>query len=223
MTNKQSAYAGLVVATIAIVVFQAWHSAVRPVLEAIAAQDDEKYADAMSANLFGFCIGTPIILAIFLSIVPGAIRLRKVRKSESAPDVLVLTARGNPELRRVLQEGNFFAGRHVKKTLPGVTFTLSANSTGVRFWVGMSNPEYIVELAWTEVDRVTTDSVQVGSRNLPSISMEMCATGSKKMTISFALSRDGILTAFPRGRGEVEAVALTLNELRASGVTTRHN
>jgi hypothetical protein len=194
---------------------------VGPVLAAIEAGDDRAYADAMLFNLLGLGLIVAVLAGGLLTMMPAAIRRREVRRSVSASGVLLATGRGNIDLRRALRAGDFFAGRRVKKRVPGWTFTLTADAAGVRFWVGMFRPTTIVELPWAEVERVTTGRVEVGLRHLAAIAITMRSEGPEGNVLLFALGGEGLLTGFPRGRGAVAEVAKTLEELRVSGVAAK--
>lgn len=111
--------------------------------------------------------------------------------------------------------------RSVKKGLPGMTFTVSATSTGVQFWVGMSNPTSIVEFNWQDVDRIGTGSVPAGPRELPAISLQVKTNGPENLALTFALGQEGFLNVLPRGRGSVEEVARSLEDMRAFAGSTR--
>lgn len=221
MNGKQSGLKTLAVVFLVLFVILVATNFVGPVVSAIESGDDQAYADALFFNFLGVCVVVVVLVGGFVTMIPAAIRRRRVRQRIASSDVLWATGRGNVDLRSKLRSGNFLDMRQSKKNIPGWTFAISATSSGVRFWSGMINPVVIADFPWLEVERVATGRVEVGLRYLSAIELRMKPRGTEETVLLFALGGEGILTGFPRGRSAVEEVAQAFEELRLSSVSSR--
>ncbi len=213
--SKNRAVAGVIVV---IFTFQLWNVVIRPVARAFVTGDEKDYAEAVFSVLLTAAICGVVVVAFMIVMRPGVVRLRAVRRLEAQSDALALTARGNDELRKALSAGLLLKKPDERKNLPGFSFAVSANASGIRFWVGTKDPENIVELDWADIDTVTTGGVDDDVRILPAISIQVRPGNSDSAALVFALGTERFLGMGFRGRASVEAVAQALEAIRLASV-----
>jgi hypothetical protein len=216
-TNK--AIAGVIVV---IFTFQLWNMVIRPVVRAFLTGDEKDYAEAVFSVLLTAVICGVVVVGLIIIMRPGAVRRRAVGLLKTQSGALVLTARGNDELRKVLSAGLLLKEPYAQKNLPGFSFAVSANASGIRFWVGTRNPENIVELDWADVEKVTTSGVDDNVRILPAISIQVRSSSFDSAILLFALGSERFLGLGFRGRASVETVAQALEALRLVSTDKTH-
>lgn len=209
--SKNKAIAGVIVV---IFTFQLWNMVIRPVVRAFVTGDEKDYAEAVFSVLLTAAICGVVVVGLMIVMRPGVVRRRAVGRLEAQPGALVLTARGNDELRKALSAGLLLKEPYAQKNLPGFSFAVSANASGIRFWVGTKNPENIAELDWADIDKITTGGVDDDVRILPAISIQVRSSSSDSAALVFALGTERFLGVGFRGRASVEAVAQALEALR---------